>query len=89
VPIQGHVSGLGAIRHREFAMASGEMTQDEFTQFLGQAMRHLAQHSIEGAVHYYCMDWRHMSNLLTAGRQARLELLNLCVWVKHAGGMGS
>jgi DNA modification methylase len=89
VPIQGHVSGLGAIRHREFAMASGEMTEDEFTRFLGEAMRHLARHSVEGAVHYYCMDWRHMDNLLTAGRRARLELLNLCVWVKHAGGMGS
>jgi DNA modification methylase len=89
VPISGHVSGLGAIQHREFAMASGEMSEAQFTDFLRQACRLLAAQSAPGAVHYLCMDWRHVGELLAAGRDAYSELLNICVWVKHNGGMGS
>jgi hypothetical protein len=89
VPVQGHVSGNGAIQHREFAMASGEMTEAEFTDFLRQTCRLLAAHSMPGAIHYVCMDWRHVGELLTAGKGAYAELLNICVWVKHNGGMGS
>lgn len=89
VPIEGHVGGSGTIHHREFAMASGEMTEAEFTAFLATSLGLLAQHSMDGALHYVCMDWRHGSELLSAGRSAYTELKNLCVWVKDNAGMGS
>src|SRR6266403_1846940 len=59
VPISGHVGGLGSIQHREFAMASGEMSPAEFTAFLESAFRHLATYSLDGAIHFQCMGWRH------------------------------
>ncbi len=89
VPIDGHVGGLGTVRHREFAMASGEMSEAQFTAFLTQALALLAEHSADGALHYVCMDWRHLDELLAAGREAYAELKNLCVWAKDNGGMGS
>lgn len=89
VPVRGHVSGNGAIQHREFAMASGEMTETEFMDFLRQACTLLAAHSMSGTIHYVCMDWRHVGDLLAAGKGVYAELLNICVWVKHNGGMGS
>ena len=89
VPIDGHASGLGAIHHRPFPMASGEMDKAEFTTFLGQALRNLAAFSAAGSLHYVCMDWRHLDELLTAGAGAYGELKNLCVWVKANAGMGS
>jgi DNA modification methylase len=89
VPIDGNVGGLGAIRHREFAMASGEMTEAEFTAFLSRALGLLARFSREGSLHFVCMDWRHMGELLAAGKQAYTELKNLCVWAKDNAGMGS
>ncbi|MFZ1922694.1 MAG: DNA methyltransferase [Xanthobacteraceae bacterium] len=89
VPIQGHASGKGAIRHREFAMGVGEMSKVEFTEFLRQVCSLLAAHSTPGALHYLCMDWRHLGELLSAGEASYSELINLCVWVKSNGGMGS
>lgn len=89
VPIAGHASGLGAIRHRDFAMASGEMSEDEFADFLTQVCILLARASMPGSLHYLCMDWRHMGEILAAGREAYGELKNLCVWVKSNAGMGS
>jgi DNA methylase/ParB-like nuclease domain len=89
VPIDGHASGLGAIHHRPFPMASGEMNRSEFTAFLGDAFRNLAAFSVDGALHFICMDWRHVEELLAAGRDAYGGLKNLCVWVKHNAGMGS
>jgi DNA modification methylase len=89
VPIDGHASGLGAIHHRSFPMASGEMNAAEFTAFLGEACRNLAAFSVDGSLHYVCIDWRHLEELLAAGREAYAELKNLCVWVKDNGGMGS
>jgi DNA modification methylase len=89
VPISGNVSGLGAVRHREFEMASGEMSEAEFTNFLTQALSLLARYSARGSLHFVCMDWRHMEELLVAGRAAYAELKNLCVWAKDNGGMGS
>src|SRR6516164_6266107 len=67
VPIDGHASGLGAIHHRSFPMASGEMDAAEFTTFLAQAFRNLAAFSIDGSLHFICMDWRHVEELLAAG----------------------
>jgi DNA modification methylase len=89
VAINGHVGGLGKTRHREFVMAAGEMTSDQFACFLGSAFGQLVQHSIDGSIHFICMDWRHMPEVLAAGKDAYPELKNLCVWVKDNGGMGS
>lgn len=89
VPIAGHVSGMGKIQHREFAMAAGEMSREAFTGFLTEVCRHLAGYSIDGAMHFVCMDWRHAVELLAAGDAAYSELKNLCVWAKTNGGMGS
>ena len=89
VPIEGHVSGLGAIHHRPFPMASGEMDGAEFTAFLAGALRNFAAFSLDGSLHYVCMDWRHLEELLAAARGAYGELKNLCVWVKDKAGMGS
>ena len=89
VKIDGHVSGLGAFRHREFAMASGEMTEAEFTTFLGRVFDNLVAASTDGAIHFICMDWRHMGEALAAARGRYADLKNLCVGAKTNGGMGS
>ena len=89
VPIDGHVCGLGAVKHAEFAMASGEMSETEFTAFLKTVFGHLVAHSIDGAIHFVCIDWRHFYELLTAGREVYTELKNVCIWNKSNGGMGS
>lgn len=89
VPIAGHVSGLGAIEHREFAKASGEMNPAEFTTFLTSALGLLVKHSRQGSIHYVCMDWRHLTELLAAGAATYSEFKNLCVWAKDNAGMGS
>ncbi len=89
VPIDGHVSGLGKVKHREFAMASGEMSEDEFTAFLAIVFRNQAGHSADGAIHFICMDWRHIGEVIAAGKSAYTELKNFCVWAKTNGGIGS
>jgi DNA modification methylase len=89
VAIDGNVCGKGSIKHREFSMAVGELSEAEFVAFLNTAFRFLARYSIGGSVHYVCMDWRHMSELLAAGKQIYDTLLNLCVWAKDNGGLGS
>jgi DNA modification methylase len=89
VPIEGHVCGLGRIRHREFAMGSGEMSSEAFTAFLQSTLGHAAASCRDGAIAFVCMDWRHMEELLTAGRMVFSELKNLCVWNKTNGGMGT
>jgi 16S rRNA G966 N2-methylase RsmD len=89
VPIDGHVSGLGKVHHRDFAMATGEMSEVAFAAFLKTAMGHAAEHSLDGALQYWCMDWRSIETLLGVGRALDLALKNLCVWVKTNAGMGS
>lgn len=89
VPIDGHVCGSGRIRHREFAMGVGEMSQDAFTGFLADALKPMAASCRDGAIAFVCMDWRHMAELLHAGAQVFSELQNLCVWNKTNGGMGT
>ena len=89
VPIDGHVGGSGRIKHREFAMACGEMSSSEFTSFLKTSFQNLANHSTDGSIHFICMDWRHISELLDAGRHVYTELKNLITWVKDNGGMGT
>ncbi len=89
VPIQKHVCGLGKIKHQEFSMASGEMTQEEFTSFLQTSFTHLRDYSKEGSLHYLCMDWRHITEITTACKAIYDEFKNLCVWNKSNAGMGS
>src|SRR5918993_1520822 len=89
VPIQGHVGGSGAIQHREFAMASGEMTRPEFISFLRTTFERLVEASTDGSIHFVCMDWRHMGEMLAAGEGLYSELKNLIVWAKDNGGMGT
>lgn len=89
VVIDGHASGLGSVHHREFAMASGEMNEGEFTGFLAKAMAACTLSSHPGSLAYYFMDFRHMRQILTAGLVCYGEPMNLCVWVKNNGGMGS
>jgi DNA modification methylase len=88
VRIEGHVSGNGKIRHREFAQGSGELKRDEFTLFLTNSCELLAKHTIDGAIHYVCMDWRHAAELLAAGEDVYSELKNIVVWVKNNPGDG-
>lgn len=83
VPVDGHVCGLGSVKHDEFAMASGEMSEAEFTAFLKTVLTNLAAASTDGSIHYVCMDWRHMFELLSAGRQVYADLKNICVAGRH------
>jgi len=89
VKIHGHVSGKGKRHHREFAMASGEMTRTEFEAFLGGWLTLVTAYSEEAAVQFMCMDWRHVGEAIAAIEKAGHELINICVWAKTNGGMGS
>lgn len=89
VPIDGHVCGSGKIKHDEFAMAAGEMSDDEFGGFLGESTKLMAEHSKDGSLHYICMDWRGINILLNAAKEHYSELKNICVWNKDNAGMGS
>jgi DNA modification methylase len=89
VRIAGNVSGLGKVKHREFAMASGELSSSEFIEFLKTAFIHLVASSTNGSIHFICIDWRHMRELLDAAATLYSELKNVCVWAKTNAGMGS
>jgi len=89
VPVAGHVSGLGKVQHAEFAMSSGEMTKAGFTDFLAEFLGATMGRVCDGAILYVCMDWRRLPELLAAGDKVQLQLINLCVWNKTNGGMGS
>lgn len=89
VRVQGHVGGKGKIKHREFGMASGEMSSEAFISFLTTTFELLVAHSKAGSVHSIFMDWRHLPEILAAGGASYSSLLNVCVWVKHQAGMGS
>ncbi len=75
--------------HGDFAMGSGEMSGEEFTEFLGSVMKQLCAYSTSGSIHYLFMDWRHMQEMLAAGNSYYSDLKNLCVWVKDRPGMGT
>ncbi len=89
VEIDGNVCGLGGIKHREFAMASGEMSEAEFTTFLTESLCNMSGVMRDGAIAFVCMDWRHMTEVKAAGQKAFTELKNLIVWNKSNGGMGA
>jgi len=87
--VNGQISGLGRHKHKEFSMAAGEMTSAQFSSFLDLSFRNLTNHTVDGSIHFICMDWRHIREILAAGTRCYSELKNLCVWVKPNGGMGS
>lgn len=89
VKIHGHASGLGRAQHREFAFASGEMSEAEFTAFLTKIFSLLVAYSRAGSLHYHFIDWRHLFEMLTAARGVYSEFKNMAVWVKDTPGMGS
>jgi DNA modification methylase len=89
VRVKGHVSGKGARQHREFPMAAGELTEDAFCRFLVDAFGLMVSHSVDGGTFFACMDWRHVFEIVSAIRALGCAPLNLCVWVKTNGGMGS
>jgi len=89
VPIAGNVSGLGKVKHDDFEMACGELSEEQFITFHKIYMRHLRSFSANGSLHFICMDWRHIYELLCAGRDIYEEFKHLCVWNKTNGGMGS
>ena len=89
VKISGHVCGTGHITHKEFSFAAGEMESSEFEKFLKANFELCVQFSKSGSLHYNFMDWRHMREILNAGERAFDAFINMCVWVKSSGGMGS
>jgi DNA modification methylase len=89
VKINGHAGGRGRIKHREFALASGEMTSPQFVEFLQSTLGQCASHTIDGGITYVCIDWRHTKEMLQAGGAVYDELKNICVWVKTTPGQGS
>ncbi len=89
VPIDGHVSGNGLVHHREFEMASGEMTPAEFTHFLRAVFRLCARYSTDGSIHYQCMDWRHLREILDAADGVYTQFKQLLVWNKRNAGQGA
>jgi DNA modification methylase len=89
VAIDGNVCGLGRIHHREFKMASGEMSEADFTAFLQAVFAQLAENTVDGSIHQIFTDWRHLSEMLSAGRAVYSALKNVCVWNKTNAGMGS
>jgi DNA modification methylase len=89
VPIHGHAVGRGKVRHREFKMASGEMSEAAFTAFLETFMRHAVIFSENGSIHYLFIDWRHLPELLAAARPLYADWKNLLVWNKSNAGQGS
>jgi DNA modification methylase len=89
VPIEGHVSGLGRDRHREFPMAAGELDSAGFVAFLTSSLSASAHHLADGALAYVCMDHAHIGELIEAGSRVFTERKSICVWDKGSGGMGS
>lgn len=89
IPIAGNVSGLGAVQHDDFAMASGEMTDPQFETFLRTAFGHAVAHSDDGSLHFVCMHWSKMRDVLAAASNVYAELKSLCIWNKTNAGMGA
>jgi DNA modification methylase len=83
------VKGFERIHDPEFPVASGEVSGSEFAEFLTNALPQLARNTVDGALHFICMDWRHTGELIAAARPVYTEFKNLCVWVKDNAGPDS
>lgn len=89
VKINGHVSGNGRVKHDEFAMASGELSRDEFIALLRCIFLNCRNHLCNGALVYAFMDWRSIADLVVLGRELFDRHMNICVWAKRNAGLGS
>src|SRR5262249_20296180 len=89
VRIPGHVSTRRTGGHGNFSMAAGEMSPAEFINFLRESFLRLSENSVDGSIHFICMDWRHVKEVIAASESTFAELKNICVWNKTTGGMGS
>jgi hypothetical protein len=89
VPIQGHVAGKGATKYREFVEMSGKQTDAQLTTFFRSFLRNCATYSVDGAMVYSFIDWKHCFELQDAARGVMTELTNICVWTKPSPGLGS
>jgi hypothetical protein len=78
-------------RHKNFAMGAGEMSDEQFVQFLSLIMKRSRENSVEGAIHYICMDWRHVWHMTEAGRRTYGSVMpkQMCVWNKDVIANGS
>ena len=92
-PYNVKVSNISGInkghKHSEFLMASGEMSVKEFIDFLSKIFKNLVSFSKNGSLHYVCMDWKHIYEILTAGLANYSAFQQLCIWNKGIGGMGA
>ena len=86
VKIAGNVTGAS---HREFAMASGEMTNAEFLAFNDAWMAAVLPYLCDGGVFGTFIDWRGSPTVHSAATKLGLVPLNLIVWAKTNAGMGS
>ena len=84
---KGDISGSG--KHSDFAMASGEMSDQQFIAFLTAVLILLRDHSVDGAIHHVCMDWRSIAELISVGKAIFARLMNIAIWAKPNAGMGS
>lgn len=83
------IGGRGRIHHPEFAFASGDMSRADFRRFLRKTLNNGVRVSAPGALHYVCMDWRHIGDLVAVGGELYDFMLNLIVWNKTNAGQGS
>ncbi|MEL7190408.1 MAG: ParB N-terminal domain-containing protein, partial [Pseudomonadota bacterium] len=89
LPIAGVASGKGKVRHKDFVQASGEMSREQFREFLESFIQCSIASTKNGALHFICMDWRQIDLLVSVGRKHFDELKAICVWDKGTGSMGS
>jgi DNA modification methylase len=78
-------------RHKDFAMGAGEMTDEEFVQFLALIMTTSVFNSVPGAIHYIFMDFRHSWHMTEAARRVygNPQPKQICVWHKDMMANGA
>lgn len=78
-------------KHKDFAMGAGEMSDEEFVQFLALIMKRSVENSLPGAIHYIFMDWRHVWHMTEAARRVYGSAIpkQMCVWNKDIMANGS
>jgi DNA methylase/ParB-like nuclease domain len=88
-PINACLTRFGAVHHTEFAMVSDPRNASQFAESLRTSLTNLANNSVDGALNFICVDWRHSPELLTAAQSVYTEFKDLCVWVKDKPEQGS
>ena len=88
-PVDGYVTGPRKVHQPQSAPASGETSPSEFTAFLMTIFAQIVRNTLDGTIHFICMDWRRSEELISAARSVYSEFDNVCVWVKDEAGHGS